>query len=71
MTHIRRMEKADRDSTQAKVAEIELKRMIESYPDSTLLEEAKDKLRAVQEVLADGVVELRISTFFAGTIRRQ
>jgi outer membrane protein assembly factor BamD len=56
MTHIRRMEKADRDSTQARIAEIELKQMIDAYPDSTLLEEAKDKLRAVQEVLADGVV---------------
>ena len=56
MTHIRRMEKADRDNTQSRLAEIELKSMIQAYPDSDLLEEAKDKLRAVQEVLADGVV---------------
>lgn len=55
MTHLRRIEKADRDSTQAQLAEIELKSMIESYPDSQLLDEAKEKLRAVQEVLADGV----------------
>src|SRR6266566_6842781 len=34
MTHIRRMEKADRDNTQARLAEVELKSMIESYPDS-------------------------------------
>ena len=55
MTHIRRIEKHDRDNTQAKLAEIELKAMIEGYPDSDLLDEAKADLRAVQEVLADGV----------------
>jgi len=58
MTHIRRIEKHDRDSTQAKLAEIELKSMIASYPDSDLLDEAKRDLRAVQEVLAEGVVKV-------------
>jgi outer membrane protein assembly factor BamD len=53
MTHIRRMEKHDRDNTQARLAEIELKSMIDTYPDSPLLAEAKRDLRAVQEVLAD------------------
>jgi outer membrane protein assembly factor BamD len=55
MTHIRRIEKHDRDNTQARLAELELKSMIETYPDSDLLDEAKKDLRAVQEVLADGV----------------
>jgi outer membrane protein assembly factor BamD len=55
MTHIRRIQKKDRDNTQAKLAEVELKAMIETYPDSDLLDEAKRDLRAVQEVLADGV----------------
>jgi outer membrane protein assembly factor BamD len=55
MTHVRRIEKHDRDNTQARLAEIELKSMIETYPDSDLLAEAKTALRAVQEVLADGV----------------
>jgi len=36
------------------LAEMELNRMIDSYPDSPLLDEAKDKLRQVQEVLAEG-----------------
>jgi outer membrane protein assembly factor BamD len=62
MTHVRRMEKSDRDSTQALMAELELKAMIEEYPDSDLLQEAKDKLREVQEVLGDGV--LRIANFY-------
>ena len=55
MTHVRQMEKPDRDRTQAMLAEVELKSMIETYPDSNLLDEAKSKLREVQEVLAQGV----------------
>src|SRR2546426_9978172 len=58
LTHLRRMEKSDRDRTQALLAEAELKTMVETYPDSPLLDEAKDKLRAVQEVLADGVFKI-------------
>jgi outer membrane protein assembly factor BamD len=58
MTHIRMMEKPDRDTTQALLAETELKRMIETYPDSPLLNEAKEKLREVQEVLAEGVYKI-------------
>jgi len=54
MTHIRQMEKADRDPSQAELAETELTNMIQTYPDSSLLDEAKSKLRAVQEVLAEG-----------------
>lgn len=58
MTHVRQLEKPDRDNTQAVLAETELKRLIESYPDSQLLDEAKDKLRSVQELLADGVYKI-------------
>ena len=56
MTHVKRLEKADRDNTQAKLAEIEFRSFIESYPDSPLLNEAKQKLREVQELLADGIL---------------
>ena len=62
LSHVRRMEKPDRDRTQAILAESELKAMIENYPDSPLLDEAKEKLRAVQEVLAQGVD--RIADFY-------
>jgi len=62
LTHVRRMEKPDRDRTQAILAESELKAMIENYPDSPLLDEAKEKLREVQEVLAQGVD--RIADFY-------
>jgi outer membrane protein assembly factor BamD len=62
MTHVRQMEKPDRDRTQALLAEAELKSMIDMYPDSPLLDEAKVKLRAVQEVLGEGVY--RIGNFY-------
>jgi outer membrane protein assembly factor BamD len=58
MTHVKQMEKSDRDRTQSLLAEAELRAMIDSYPDSPLLDEAKKTLRAVQEVLADGVYKI-------------
>src|SRR2546426_2544123 len=60
LTHVRRIEKSDRDRTQAVLAENELKSMIENYPDSPLLDEAKEKLRGVQEVLAEGVYKVGV-----------
>src|SRR5262249_50276741 len=55
MTHVKRLEKPDRDTTQAQLAEVEFRSFIESYPDSPLMDEAKLKLREVQEVVADGI----------------
>jgi outer membrane protein assembly factor BamD len=66
MTHLRQMEKPDRDPTQSLMAELELKNFISTYPDSNLLDEAKAKLRAVQEVLAEGI--LKVANFYS-TIR--
>jgi outer membrane protein assembly factor BamD len=54
MTHVKRVQSPDRDNTEARLAELELREMINSYPNSDLLEEAKEKLRQVQEVLATG-----------------
>src|SRR5579859_1691187 len=56
------MEKADRDYTQAKRAEEEYRLMIQQYPDSKLVPEAKARLLEVQEVLADR--EFRIGHFY-------
>ena len=64
LTHVRRLQTPDRDRTQAILAEAELKSMIENYPDSPLLDEAKQKLRGVQEVLADGVD--KVGNFYYG-----
>ncbi len=69
MTHVKQMEKADRDSTQAQLAELEFTRMIESYPDSPLLDEAKQKLRAVQEILAEGEFKVGNTYFIRKSFR--
>ncbi len=51
--HYRQMEKPDRDFTHAMRAEEEYRNLINQYPDSKLVAEAKDRLREVQEVLAE------------------
>jgi outer membrane protein assembly factor BamD len=60
--HYRQMEKPDRDYTHAKRAEDEYRQLILQYPDSVLVEPAKQKLRQVQEVL--GEREYRIGRFY-------
>ena len=65
MTHIKQMEKSDRDPTQGQLAEVELRNMILNYPDSDLGVEAREKLRAVQEVLADGI--MKVGNFYSTT----
>lgn len=62
MTHIRQIQKPDRDNTHAALAEVELTAFLEEYPDSPLLDEAKGFLRAVQDVLADGI--FRVANFY-------
>jgi outer membrane protein assembly factor BamD len=53
MTHMKQLQRPDRDDTEARLAEYELNLMITMYPDSDLSNEAKAKLRAVQELLAE------------------
>ncbi len=60
--HYRQMEKPDRDFTHAVRAEEEYRNLIQQYPDSKLVPEAKDRLREVQEVLAER--EFRIGRFY-------
>ena len=60
--HYRQMEKPDRDFTHAMRAEEEYRNLINQYPDSKLVPEAKDRLREVQEVLAER--EFRIGRFY-------
>jgi outer membrane protein assembly factor BamD len=55
MTHIKQIQKPDRDDTEARLAEYELNVMITERTDSPLLDEAKEKLRAVQEILAESI----------------
>jgi outer membrane protein assembly factor BamD len=62
MTHYNQMEKPDRDATQAKAAEREFKAFLDEFPDSPLRDEAGQKLRNVQEVLAEG--NLRVASHY-------
>ncbi len=50
--HYEEMEKPDRDYTHAMRAEEEYRALIQEYPDSKLVPQAKQRLREVQEVLA-------------------
>jgi outer membrane protein assembly factor BamD len=58
------MDKPDRDPENAEHAEDEYRQMMQQFPDSTLVPRAKQRLREVQEVLAQRQFE--IGEFYAG-----
>ena len=60
--HYQQMEKPDRDYTHAMRAEEEYRQLIMQFPDSKLVPEAKQRLREVQEVIADR--EYRVGRFY-------
>jgi outer membrane protein assembly factor BamD len=60
--HFQQMEKPDRDFTHALRAQDEYRQLILQYPDSKLIPVAKERLREVQEVLAER--EFRIGRFY-------
>ena len=60
--HFQQMEKPDRDFTHAMRAEEEYRQIVLQYPDSKLVPVAKERLRDVQEVLAER--EFRIGRFY-------
>ncbi len=61
--YFQQMEKPDRDPTNAERAEQEYRLMVQQYPDSTLVPRAKQRLREVQEVLAQR--QYTIGSFYA------
>ncbi|HKV23837.1 MAG TPA: outer membrane protein assembly factor BamD [Candidatus Acidoferrum sp.] len=62
MGHFRQMEKPDRDRTEALSAEEEFQTFLQKYPNDPLAPKAKQYLREVQEVLAEG--DYRIGYFY-------
>jgi len=62
MAHYRQMEKPDRDHAEAVQAEAEFQTFLEKYPNSTLVPQAEQHLRDVQEVLAEG--NFRVASFY-------
>jgi outer membrane protein assembly factor BamD len=62
MVHYKQLDKPDRDRTHAKAAEAELQEFLQKYPDDPLSAQAEQRLREVQEVLAEG--DYRIGYFY-------
>jgi len=58
MIHYRAMEKPDRDPTRALRAEQEFQKLLLTYPDGPFVPLASQRLREVQEVLAQGAFEI-------------
>jgi outer membrane protein assembly factor BamD len=61
--YFRQMDKPDRDYAKAVHAEEEYRLMLQQFPDSTLVPQAKQRLREVQEVMATR--ETAIAAFYA------
>ena len=62
MAHYKMMEKSDRDNSEALSAEAELQTFLLKYPSDKLTPFAEQKLRDVQEVLADG--DYKVARFY-------
>ncbi|MGB2644200.1 MAG: outer membrane protein assembly factor BamD [Candidatus Acidiferrum sp.] len=62
MAHYRQMEKPDRDRTQALDAEEEFQIFLQKYPNDPLAPQARQHLREVQEILAEG--DYRIGYYY-------
>ena len=62
MANYNEMAKADRDSTHAKMAEEEFQTFLQKYPKDPLAPKAEQRLREVQEILAEG--QFRIAYYY-------
>jgi outer membrane protein assembly factor BamD len=62
MSHYNRMEKPDRDRTEALAAENAFQILLQKYPDGPIADQGRQRLREVQEVLAEG--EMRIAQYY-------
>ncbi len=61
-THYKEMAKPDRDRSEAKLAEEEYQTFLEKYPKDPLAPQAEQRLRNVQEIIAEG--DYRIGYFY-------
>jgi outer membrane protein assembly factor BamD len=61
-THYKEMAKPDRDRSEAKAAEEEYQTFLEKYPKDPLAPQAEQRLRNVQEIIAEG--DYRIGYFY-------
>ena len=61
-THYKEMAKPDRDRSEAKMAEEEYQTFLEKYPKDPLAPQAEQRLRNVQEIIAEG--DYRIGYYY-------
>ncbi len=66
--HIKQMSKADRDNSQAQLAEDECRQVIVQFPNSKYAPEAAQKVRNVQEILAQKEMGTAIYYFNKGAL---
>jgi outer membrane protein assembly factor BamD len=69
MSHYRRMEKPDRDRTYARHAEEEFQRFLIEFQNSPQAADAEQRLREVQEVLAEGDFRIGLFYYRRGSLR--
>lgn len=69
MAHYRMMEKADRDDTQAQLAEQEFQTFLLKYPKDPLVPDAEQRLREVQELLAQADFDVAHFYYVKGDYR--
>ncbi|MGB6483717.1 MAG: outer membrane protein assembly factor BamD [Candidatus Acidiferrales bacterium] len=69
MAHYRMMEKADRDDTQAQLAEEEFQTFLLKYPKDPLVPDAEQRLREVQELLAQADFDVAHFYYVKGDYR--
>ena len=62
MANYNEMDKPDRDNTHAKLAEEEFQTFLQKYPKDPLAPQAEQRLREVQEVIAEG--QFRIAYYY-------
>ena len=62
MAHFRQMEKPDRDPTQVQLAEQEFQNYLLKYPQGAQAAEVEQRLREVQEVIAEG--NFRVAKYY-------
>lgn len=69
MAHYRRLEKPDRDRTEARLAEDAFQTFLQKYANSPLVPEAEQRLRDVQELLAQGDFLIARYYYIKGSLR--
>ena len=69
MIHYQQMEKPDRDRTHALRAEEEFREVLLQFPNSPFREEAEQRLREVQEVIAESDFRVSRHYFIKGNPR--